>query len=223
MYAQYAGIPAHLTAEDSASFRASADAETSATDAVKHAFDFILALVSAAVFAIPCLIIGTLIWMEDGKSPIFSQRRIGKGGRPFTLYKFRSMRVDAEADKRPQLCSDHDERLTHVGSFIRNHHLDEFPQLINVLRGDMSFVGYRPEREYFIKKIMDHNPNYSRLYAMRPGLFSNATLYNGYTDTMEKMLTRLDMDLEYLDNHSLATDITIITKTALSIICGKRF
>jgi len=199
------------------------DAGTSASDVVKHTFDFILAIVSTAVFAIPCLIIATLIWMEDGKAPIFSQRRIGKGGRPFTLYKFRSMRVATEDDECPQLCSDHDARLTRVGRFIRDHHLDEFPQLINVLLGDMSFVGYRPEREYFIKKIMEHDPNYCRLYVMRPGLFSNATLYNGYTDTMEKMLTRLHMDLEYLDNHSLATDITIITKTTVSIICGKRF
>ena len=87
----------------------------------------------------------------------------------------------------------------------------------------MSMVGYRPEREYFINMIMEHNPDYSRLYAMRPGVFSNATLYNGYTSTIEKMLTRLDMDLEYLDNWTLWLDIKIMFLTAIAILTGKRF
>ena len=87
----------------------------------------------------------------------------------------------------------------------------------------MSFVGYRPERQYFIDKIMAENPDYAKLYAMRPGVFSNATLYNGYTDTMEKMLKRLDMDLEYLEHHNLWTDIVIIFKTGVSILTGKKF
>ena len=87
----------------------------------------------------------------------------------------------------------------------------------------MSFVGYRPERQYFIDKIVKENPDYVKLYSMRPGVFSNATLYNGYTDTMEKMLTRLDMDLEYLENHNLWVDITIIFKTGMSILTGKKF
>ena len=84
-------------------------------------------------------------------------------------------------------------------------------------------VGYRPEREYFINMIMEHNPDYSRLYAMRPGVFSNATLYNGYTSTIEKMLTRLEMDLEYLDNWTLWLDIKIMFLTAIAILTGKRF
>ena len=87
----------------------------------------------------------------------------------------------------------------------------------------MSFVGPRPERQFFIDQIMEHNPDYVRLYAVRPGLFSYATLYNGYTDTIEKMLERLRMDLEYLDNYSLFTDVKIITLTAISIIFGKKF
>ena len=87
----------------------------------------------------------------------------------------------------------------------------------------MAFVGPRPERKYFIDQIMEHNPDYVRLYALRPGLFSYATLYNGYTDTMEKMLKRLDLDLEYLDNYSLWFDVKIIFLTAFSIIFGKKF
>lgn len=162
--------------------------------------------------------------MSDKGPAIFKQERIGKGGKPFTLYKFRSMRLDAEASGTPQLyAGDEDERLTRVGRFIREHHLDELPQLWNVIKGDMSFVGYRPERKIFIDQIMEHNPDYARLYEIRPGLSSRATLYNGYTDTMEKMLERLRMDLEYLDHFSPWEDIKIVTLTAFSIISGKKF
>jgi hypothetical protein len=191
--------------------------------AVKRFADIVFALVAMAVFFIPCVIIAIAIWLEDRHNPIFRQERIGYRGRPFMLYKFRSMRTDAEKDNHPELCQDKDDRCTRIGAFIRSHHLDEFPQLWNVLKGEMSFVGYRPERRFFIDQIMEHNADYERLYALRPGLFSEATLYNGYTDTIEKMLTRLDMDLDYLNNRSLMLDMKIITKTALSIICGKKF
>ena len=139
------------------------------------------------------------------------------------LYKFRSMHLNAEEEGTPELYHENDSRLTKVGKFLRDHHLDELPQLWNVIRGDMSFVGHRPERRYFIDTIAEHTNEYPRLYALRPGLFSNATLYNGYTDNMEKMLIRLKMDLEYLENRSLLTDIKIISKTTYSIISGKTF
>ena len=133
------------------------------------------------------------------------------------------MIVNSETDDEPQLAVKDDNRLTPVGKFLREHHLDELPQLLNVFRGEMSFVGPRPERKYFIDKIKEHNPNYDYIYLMRPGVTSMATLYNGYTDTMEKMLKRLDMDLEYLQNRSLYLDFKIIVKTALSIVSGKKF
>jgi len=140
------------------------------------------------------------------------------------LYKFRSMKVNAEGDGKPQLWQgEEDARLTKVGKFIRNHHLDELPQFWNIWKGDMSFVGYRPERQYFIDKIVKENPDYVKLYAMRPGVFSEATLYNGYTDTMEKMLKRLEMDLDYMERQSLWLDIVIIFKTGVSILTGKKF
>lgn len=145
------------------------------------------------------------------------------GGKPFTLYKFRTMRNDAEADGQARLCKEEDNRLTKFGAFLRSHHLDELPQLLNVIRGDMSFVGHRPERKVFIDRIMELNPDYTRLYALRPGLFSTATLYNGYTDTIEKMMRRLQMDLDYLANRSLALDCKIIFLTAYFIISGKKF
>ncbi len=176
------------------------------------------------VFCIPMAIIYFFIKREDrGASAIYSQERIGKGGKPFFLYKFRSMVPVAEKEGVPQLCAEDDDRLTPTGRFLREHHLDELPQLWNVFVGDMSFVGYRPERAYFINKIMERDPRYERLYAMRPGLFSKATLYNGYTDTIEKMLVRLQMDLDYLDHHNLWVDLKIIWLTATSIISGKKF
>ena len=193
------------------------------TMALKRGLDILLSLIALAVFLIPGIIVAFCIWLEDKHNPIFSQERIGKGGKPFTLYKFRSMRIDAEKDHKPQLYQDNDDRLTKIGTFLRDHHLDELPQFWNVLKGDMSFVGYRPERQYFIDKIMANDSRYARLYAIRPGLFSEATLYNGYTDTMEKMLRRLEMDLDYLDNISIGRDMTIIYKTGMSIVTGKKF
>jgi len=190
---------------------------------VKRVFDIALACFSLLFFSPLCLAICLAIRMEDGGPAIFSQERVGYRGKTFTLYKFRSMRMDAESEGIPVLCRERDDRLTRVGRFIREHHLDEFPQLWNVLCGDMSFVGPRPERRYFIDQIMAINPDYERLYQLRPGLFSAATLYNGYTDTMEKMLERLRMDLDYLENRSLWLDFKIIAVTALTIITGKKF
>ena len=191
---------------------------------MKRLFDLVCVFFASIVFSPFILAVSIAIKLDDGGPAIFKQERIGKGGKPFMLYKFRSMKVDAEKDGKPQLWSgEEDERLTKVGKFIRNHHLDELPQFWNILKGDMSFVGYRPERQYFIDKIMAENPDYEKLYAMRPGVFSEATLYNGYTDTMEKMLRRLEMDLDYMKRQSVWLDIVIIFKTGVSILTGKKF
>ncbi len=192
---------------------------------VKRVFDAFGAMVSLVVFSPVCLVIALCIKFEEPQGTVlFRQQRIGRHGRPFTIYKFRSMAEPRPGDiVRPELATREKSRLTRVGAFIRAHHLDEFPQLINVLRGDMSFVGPRPERQYFIDKIMAVNPAYVHLYKIRPGLFSYATLHNGYTDTLEKMLRRLDYDLDYLRTRTFAVDLRIIWQTALSIIFGKKF
>ena len=192
---------------------------------MKRILDVLFATIALIVFLplfVACYI---AIKLEDGNAAIYKQERVGRGGRPFFIYKFRSMRTDAEKDG-PQLLQDglvSDPRLTRVGQFLRAHHLDELPQLWNVFVGDMSFVGYRPERRYYINQIMEHNPRYAELYSMRPGVTSYATLYNGYTDTMEKMLRRLELDLYYLEHHSLWFDVKIVAKTFLSIVFGKKF
>jgi lipopolysaccharide/colanic/teichoic acid biosynthesis glycosyltransferase len=192
-------------------------------DVIKRGFDIVFSLLSMIVFFIPIVVIYILIKSEDGGGVFFRQERIGLHGRPFILYKFRSMKVNAEVNQQPQLCEEDDSRLTKIGAFLRNHHLDEFPQLWNILKGDMSFVGPRPERKYFIDKIMERDPSYEKLYQLRPGIFSMATLYNGYTNTMEKMLRRMYMDIDYLEKRSFTLDIKIICLTTWSIISGKKF
>lgn len=161
---------------------------------------------------------------EDKGPAIYSQERIGRGGKPFNIYKFRSMRLDAEADG-PQLClsAGNDERLTKIGRFLRDHHLDELPQLWNVFIGDMAFVGPRPERAYYIKQIMAYDSRYERLYEVRPGVTSYATLYNGYTDSMEKMLRRLELDLYYLKHRSMLLNCKILWLTFYRIVSGRVF
>lgn len=192
---------------------------------LKRAFDIMGALIALIIFSPVCLVIAICIkWEEPHGTILFRQIRIGYKGRPFTILKFRSMRSHVEGQHvRPEFATREANRMTHVGRFLRDHHLDEFPQLINVLRGDMSFVGPRPERRFFIQKIMEANPAYVHLYKIRPGLFSYATLYNGYTDTLEKMLRRLELDLDYLTTRSLLGDLSIILKTAAAIIFGKKF
>lgn len=191
---------------------------------MKRLFDLVCVFFASIFFSPFFIAVYVAIKIEDGGPAIFKQERIGRGGKPFMLYKFRSMKVNAEGDGKPQLWQGaEDARLTKVGKFIRNHHLDELPQFWNIWKGDMSFVGYRPERQYFIDKIVKENPDYVKLYAMRPGVFSEATLYNGYTDTMEKMLKRLEMDLDYMERQSLWLDIVIIFKTGVSILTGKKF
>lgn len=194
-----------------------------ASMALKRAFDLTVATLALILFSPLIIAILAIIILRDGTPAIFRQERIGRGGRPFTLYKFRTMVKNSESDGNARLCSEHDDRPTPIGAFLRAHHLDELPQLWNVIRGDMSLVGHRPERRVFIEKIMQENRDYALLYSLRPGVFSMATLYNGYTDTMEKMLRRLKMDLDYMRNRSLMLDIKIIWLTFFSIISGKKF
>lgn len=124
----------------------------------KRALDFVVAIVALIVFSPLFLICYIAVRREDGGPAIFKQERIGRFGRPFMIYKFRSMRMDAEKDGPALYQHENDTRMTKVGKFLRDHHLDELPQLWNVVKGDMAFIGPRPEREYFIEKIMDRSP-----------------------------------------------------------------
>lgn len=191
---------------------------------MKRTLDITLAIFCLVIFSPVILLCALAVWRDVGRPVIFRQERIGKGGKPFMICKFRSMGKDAEEENAPRLSPGaSDGRLTKTGRFLREHHLDELPQLWNVLLGDMSFVGYRPERKYFIEKIMEQDRRYERLYAMKPGVTSLATLYNGYTDSMEKMLKRLELDLYYQERHTLHMDLDILWRTFIKTITGKVF
>ena len=192
------------------------------TNIYKRGFDIFFSLLGIILLSPVYLVIYLAVRITEGCPVIYSQERIGLNGEPFLIYKFRSMVNNTEENGTPMLAEEDDCRLTRIGRILRNTHLDELPQLWNVLKGDMSFVGPRPERKYFIERIMEHDKRYELLYQVRPGITSNATIYNGYTNTMEKMLRRLEMDLHDMSHQSLLSDIRIIAKTVLSIMCIRR-
>ena len=190
---------------------------------IKNSADIFLAAVFMILSTPLWIIIYIAIKKEDNGPVLYKQERIGKFGRPFYILKFRSMRIDAEEDGPQLYTAGVDERITKVGKFLREHHLDELPQLINVLKGDMSFVGPRPERQYYIEKIMEIDDRYPCLYQVKPGVTSYATLYHGYCDTVEKMVKRLRVDLLYIKRRSLWTDIKIAFATVFRVSRGTKF
>ena len=201
--------------EEVSGFEGSHDAMGCVQRTVKRLFDMVFSLAGMIILSPVYLVIAIMLKRQKNGPAIFSQERIGYRGKPFTIYKFRTM---SEPEKEPQLVAKSSiGQSTKTELFLREHHLDE------LLKGDMSFVGPRPERRFYIDKIMANDPSYVLIYEMRPGLTSEATLYNGYTDTMEKMLIRLHMDTDYLKRRSLALDASIIAKTFISIVSGKKF
>lgn len=190
---------------------------------VKRIMDCMIAVILMILFSPLFLICYLAVKSEDGGPAIFKQERIGRFGRPFYIYKFRSMRLDAEKHGPALYAGGKDGRLTRIGKFLREHHLDELPQLWNVFCGDMAFIGPRPERQFFIDQIMKEDPRYRFLFQIRPGVTSYATLYNGYTDTLEKMVRRLRYDLFYLEHRSWGFDFKILFMTFMSIVFGKKF
>ena len=190
---------------------------------VKRIVDCMIAVILMILFSPLFLICYLAVKSEDGGPAIFKQERIGRFGRPFYIYKFRSMRLDAEKHGPALYAGGKDGRLTRIGKFLREHHLDELPQLWNVFCGDMAFIGPRPERQFFIDQIMKEDPRYRFLFQIRPEVTSYATLYNGYTDTLEKMVRRLRYDLFYLEHRSWGFDFKILFMTFMSIVFGKKF
>ncbi len=152
---------------------------------------------------------------------LYTQERIGMYGLPFRIYKFRTMIDHAEENGVPQITHDNDPRITKIGHWLRKYRLDELPQLWNILKGEMSVVGPRPERPYFIEQIMKEAPYYCLLYKVRPGLTSWGPIRVGYTDTMEKMIERLNCDVVYVENMSLLLDMKILFYTTGVILRGK--
>ena len=188
---------------------------------IKRAFD-IVASAAGLLLLSPLMALIALQVKLSSRGPVFySQQRIGLYGIPFRIFKFRTMIDHAEEAGKPRLTLDDDPRITGVGHWLRKYRLDELPQLINILRGDMSIVGPRPERPYFIEQIMAEAPYYCLLYKVRPGLTSWGPIRVGYTDTTEKMIERLNADIVYVENMSLLLDLKIMFFTIDVIVRGK--
>lgn len=187
---------------------------------IKRAFDIIVSAAMLVLLSPLYLILTLLVWYSS-KGPVFyRQERIGLHGLPFEIIKFRTMCVHAETET-PQLSADNDPRITKVGKWMRKYRLDELPQFWNILRGDMSIVGPRPERRYFINQIEEKAPYYCMIYKIRPGLTSWGPIKVGYTDTLDKMIRRLNYDIVYIENMSLTLDIKIMFHTIGVIFNGK--
>jgi lipopolysaccharide/colanic/teichoic acid biosynthesis glycosyltransferase len=187
---------------------------------IKRAFDIVVSAAMLVLLSPLYLILTLLVWYSS-KGPVFyRQERIGLHGLPFEIIKFRTMCVHAETET-PQLSADNDPRITKVGKWMRKYRLDELPQFWNILRGDMSIVGPRPERRYFINQIEEKAPYYCMIYKIRPGLTSWGPIKVGYTDTLDKMIRRLNYDIVYIENMSLTLDIKIMFHTIGVIFNGK--
>ncbi len=183
----------------------------------KRFFDIFLSVL-AIIILLPVYIFLAIGVKRSSPGPVlYSQERIGYRGKPFRIFKFRSMYVDAEQGV-PRLSSKKDERVTPFGRFMRKSRLDETPQFFNVLIGDMSLVGPRPERQYYIDQIVKHAPYYKLLLSIKPGITSWGQVKFGYAENVEEMIQRLKWDLLYLENMSLQMDIKILIYTMLIVL-----
>ena len=187
----------------------------------KRNFDIIFSIL-IIVFILSWLIpvVAIIIFLEFGGKTFFTQERVGKNGKTFHIYKFKSMKGKPPKND-PLLSKDETARITKFGKFIRKYRIDEFPQFFNVLKGEMSIVGPRPERQYFLDEIIIHLPKYKQMQQLKPGITSLGQIKYGYADNLDQMLNRARYDLIYLDHLSLRTDIKVILSTITVIIKGK--
>ena len=191
------------------------------SSAVKRVFDLI-ASVALLVITWPVMLITALcIYLESGGPVLFRQERVGKDGRNFDLYKFRSMRQDAEKCGTPQWAKANDDRTTRIGGFIRKVRIDELPQVLNVLKGDMSFVGPRPERPFFVDQLAKQIPYYALRHSAKPGITGWAQVRYPYGATVDDAIEKLQYDLYYVKNHSLFLDFMILISTIEVVLWGK--
>jgi exopolysaccharide biosynthesis polyprenyl glycosylphosphotransferase len=179
----------------------------------KRGLDIICGLIIAVIFAVVFPFVALAIKLDSPGSIFYSQERVGLNGAKFTIYKLRSMVQNAEVNGRAQWAVKNDARITKVGNFIRKTRLDELPQVINVLKGEMSMVGPRPERQQFIDKLEQQIPGFNNRLAVKPGLTGWAQVNYGYGSTIEDARIKLGYDLEYCQNQSLALDLQVIFRT----------
>ncbi|HZV65397.1 MAG TPA: TIGR03013 family XrtA/PEP-CTERM system glycosyltransferase [Telluria sp.] len=180
---------------------------------MKRGFDIICSVGILAVAFPVMLLTALLIYLEDRAPVFYSQERVGKDGKSFNVLKFRSMRSDAEKSGKPQWAAQNDPRVTRIGNFIRKTRIDELPQILNVFKGEMSFVGPRPERPYFVEQLIEVVPYYNVRHSIKPGITGWAQVRYGYGSSAEDALQKLQYDLYYVKNNSLFLDILILIDT----------
>jgi sugar transferase (PEP-CTERM system associated) len=187
---------------------------------IKRAIDLVLSL-SMLVLLFPLIVMVAILIKLDSKGPVlFSQERVGQNRKPYMVHKFRSMRQDAEAHTGPVWAQSDDDRITRLGYFMRKWRVDEIPQLWNVLKGEMSFVGPRPEREHFIQKLQMIIPYYKERFSVKPGLTGWAQVSYGYGATVEDAIEKLNYDLFYIKNMSILMDLMIVARTVKTVLFG---
>jgi len=186
----------------------------------KRFFDIVLSLLAMIILSPLYLVLAIAVKISSPGPVIYSHERIGIHHKPFRIYKFRSMYVDSEQNG-PALSKKDDPRITKLGKFMRKTRLDETPQFFNVLRGDMSLVGPRPEREYYIQQIVQKAPHYLHLLSVRPGITSWGQVKYGYAENVDQMVERLKYDILYIENRSLLMDIKILIYTVKIVFLGK--
>lgn len=186
----------------------------------KRIFDLLSCSLGLLLLSPLLFLSGVLVKCGSAGPVFYSQERIGKGGKAFRIYKFRSMYQGAEKDAGPCLSSKGDSRITSWGRVMRRYRIDELPQLWNVLKGDMSLVGYRPERDFFIVRIQEVSPYYPLLYSVRPGVSSLGITTCGYAENVPQMLVRLEKDMEYLAKVSLRADADVLFRTVKVVLYG---
>ncbi len=188
---------------------------------IKRVFDCVTALILLIILAPVMLLTGLLIYLEDGHSPFYRQQRVGLNGRLFDVIKFRSMRMDAEKDGNPRWASLNDDRVTRIGKFIRKVRIDELPQLYCVLKGDMSMVGPRPERPFFVDKLTREIPFYAVRHSVKPGVTGWAQVRYHYGASVDDAVHKLQYDLYYVKNHTLLLDLVVLFET-VSVVLGQK-
>lgn len=190
-------------------------------ETVKRFFDVAASAVLVALTLPIMLLTAVLIYLEDRQPILYRQERVGQGGRVFTIFKFRSMRNDAECDGRPRWAGANDDRTTRIGRIIRKLRIDELPQIVNVLRGDMSFVGPRPERPFFVEQLASKIPYYGARHSIKPGITGWAQVRYPYGASLDDAVEKLQYDLYYVKNHTLFLDIMVLIETVQVVLWGK--
>jgi len=183
----------------------------------KRIMDFIGGLIGVGIYLLLLPLVAALIFLDDGMPIFYRQERLGQSAKPYKIIKFRTMVKDAETEGQAQWASENDQRVTKVGRFLRRTHLDEFPQFINVLKGEMSLVGPRSERPSLVNKLQEDVPFYRARLLVKPGVTGWAQINYGYPETIDETINKLEYDLYYIKNRTILLDLRIILATPATI------